>query len=92
MHNHAQAEDEYMISDYDLFVTKFISVPKEMGHLNCNAFVAGIVRGVLDGAGFPARVTAHAVQVEGQPKPRTTILMKFEPSVMQREQRWKMQL
>ena len=50
-----QADDEYMISDFDLFVTKYVSVPKEMGHLNCNAFVAGIVRGVLDGAGFPAR-------------------------------------
>ncbi len=50
-----QAEDEYMISDYDLFVIKFVSVPKEMGHLNCAAFVAGVVKGVLDGAGFPAR-------------------------------------
>lgn len=49
------AEDEYMISDADIFVTKFISVPKEMGHLNCAAFVAGIVGGVLDGAGFPSR-------------------------------------
>ena len=49
------AEDEYMISDFDLFVTKFISVPREMGHLNCAAFVAGVVRGTLDAAGFPAR-------------------------------------
>ena len=50
-----QAEDEYMISDYDLFVNKFISVPKDMGQLNCAAFVAGIVKGTLEGAGFPAR-------------------------------------
>lgn len=64
------AEDEYMISDFDLPVTKFVSVPREMGHLNCNAFVAGVVRGVLDGAGFPARcvgaarwvLRAHTVQ------------------------------
>lgn len=49
------AEDEYMISDTDLFVTKYVSVPREMGHLNPAAFVAGIVRGALDGAGFPAR-------------------------------------
>lgn len=54
----AQAEDEYMISDYDLFVNKFISVPKDMGALNCAAFVAGIVKGVLDGAGFRARFAA----------------------------------
>ena len=44
-----------MISDSDLFVTKYISVPKDMGQLNCAAFVAGIVKGALDGAGFPAR-------------------------------------
>lgn len=54
MHN-LQAEDEYMISDYDLFINKYISVPKDLGQLNCAAFVAGIVKGVLDGAGFPAR-------------------------------------
>lgn len=53
-----QAEDEYMISDYDLFVNKYISVPKDMGALNCAAFVAGIVKGVLDGAGFRARYEA----------------------------------
>jgi hypothetical protein len=50
-----EAEDEYMISDSDLFLTKYVSVPKEMGHLNPAAFVAGVVRGVLEGAGFPAR-------------------------------------
>lgn len=76
-----------MISDYDLFVTKFVSVPKEMGHLNCNAFVAGVVRGVLEAAGFACRVTAHHVAVDGQPRPRTTLLMKFDPEVLQREAR-----
>ena len=44
-----------MISDYDLFVNKHISVPKDMGQLNCAAYVAGIVKGALEGAGFPAR-------------------------------------
>ncbi|CAK0762156.1 hypothetical protein CVIRNUC_002928 [Coccomyxa viridis] len=81
------AEDEYMISDYDLFVNKFISVPKDMGQLNCAAFVAGIVKGALEGAGFPARVTAHFVPVKGQPKPKTTILMKFDAAVLAREHR-----
>lgn len=49
-----------MISDVDLFVTKYISVPKEFGHLNCAAFVAGIIRGALDGAGFSARCVSGA--------------------------------
>lgn len=59
----SQAEDEYMISDVDLFITKYISVPKEMGHLNCAAFVAGIVRGALDGAGFPSRWVGEVCRV-----------------------------
>ena len=44
-----------MISDTDLFVNKYVSVPKDMGGLNCAAFVAGIVKGALDNSGFPAR-------------------------------------
>ncbi|KAH9624622.1 hypothetical protein KSS87_000777 [Heliosperma pusillum] len=74
-------EDEYMISEKELLVNRFISIPKDMGTFNCGAFVAGIVRGVLDGAGFPAVVTAHFVPVEGQMRPRTTILIKFAEEV-----------
>ncbi|CAK9174697.1 unnamed protein product [Ilex paraguariensis] len=70
-------EDEYMISEKELLVNRFISIPKDMGAFNCGAFVAGIVRGVLDSAGFPSVVTAHFVPVEGQQRPRTTILIKF---------------
>mmetsp|Transcript_6631 Transcript_6631/g.19116 ORF Transcript_6631/g.19116 Transcript_6631/m.19116 type:complete len:197 (+) Transcript_6631:324-914(+) len=81
------AEDEYMISDVDLWVNKYVSVPKDMGGLTCAAFIAGIVKGCLDNAGFPARVTAHSVEVEGQARPKTTILMKFDASVMAREAR-----
>ncbi|CAK9231652.1 unnamed protein product [Sphagnum troendelagicum] len=80
-------EDEYMISEKELLVNRYISVPKDMGAFNCGAFVAGVVKGVLDGAGFPARVTAHFVAVEGQPRPRTTILIKFSEEVLQREAR-----
>ena len=43
-----------MISDDEdsLWMGKFVSVPKDMGSFNCHAFLAGIVRGVLDTAGF----------------------------------------
>ncbi|KAJ8562619.1 hypothetical protein K7X08_031071 [Anisodus acutangulus] len=78
-------EDEYMISEKELLVNRFISVPKDMGAFNCGAFVAGIVRGVLENAGFPAVVTAHFVPVEGQHRPRTTILIKFAEEVLRRE-------
>eukprot|EP00051_Salpingoeca_urceolata_P001568 m.42021 g.42021 ORF g.42021 m.42021 type:complete len:184 (+) comp11507_c2_seq1:114-665(+) len=66
-------DDTYMISDRDMIVNKFISVPRELGSLNCAAFVAGIVEAVLVGSRFPARVSAHSVEDKG-----TTILIKFD--------------
>ncbi|KAK7437083.1 transporter particle component [Colletotrichum acutatum] len=50
--------DEYMIIDNEPLVNAYISVPREMSQLNCAAYVAGIVEGICDGAGFPARVEA----------------------------------
>ncbi|KAI8369505.1 NO signaling/Golgi transport ligand-binding domain-containing protein [Radiomyces spectabilis] len=78
-------EDEYMISDNDPVLTRYISVPKELSQLNCNAFIAGIVEAVLDGCQFPARVTAHSVPTDAHPL-RTTILIKLEKEVLQREE------
>eukprot|EP00026_Physarum_polycephalum_P019239 Phypoly_transcript_21156.p1 GENE.Phypoly_transcript_21156~~Phypoly_transcript_21156.p1 ORF type:complete len:192 (+),score=11.20 Phypoly_transcript_21156:47-622(+) len=82
-----EQEDEYMISDNAILVNKFISTPKDLGGLNCAAIVAGIVEGILDGAEFPARVTAHTVPVEGQKIPKTVILIKFNPEVIERDRR-----
>ncbi|KAI8639834.1 NO signaling/Golgi transport ligand-binding domain-containing protein [Parasitella parasitica] len=78
-------EDEYMISDNEPVLTRYISVPKELSQLNCNAFVAGIVEAVLDGYQFPARVTAHTVPQDGFPQ-RTTILIKLDKEVLDREE------
>ncbi|CEG79263.1 TRAPP subunit trs31 [Rhizopus azygosporus] len=78
-------EDEYMISDNEPILTRYISVPKELSQLNCNAFVAGIVEAVLDGCQFPARVTAHTVPIDGYPQ-RTTILIKLDKDVLEREE------
>ncbi|XP_020530657.1 uncharacterized protein LOC110008319 isoform X3 [Amborella trichopoda] len=43
-----EIEDEYIISEKELLVNSFISIPYDMGTFNCGAFVAGIVRGFLD--------------------------------------------
>lgn len=44
--------------------------------------ICASMKGVLDSAGFPAVVTAHFVPVEGQLRPRTTILIKFADEVL----------
>ncbi|KAL9096950.1 MAG: hypothetical protein Q9165_000914 [Trypethelium subeluteriae] len=54
------ADSEYMITDNEPLVNTYISVPREMSQLNCAAYVAGVIEGVCDGAGFPTwGVTAH---------------------------------
>uniref|UniRef100_A0A6V1NSM5 Trafficking protein particle complex subunit n=1 Tax=Heterosigma akashiwo TaxID=2829 RepID=A0A6V1NSM5_HETAK len=79
-------EDEYMIHEAEPLPNAFISVPPDLGHLNCAAFTAGVVAGALDGASFPARVTAHGVAVEGGPRrEKTVFLVKFDREVVDRE-------
>lgn len=41
-----------MIIDNDPAITRHISVPRDMGALNCSAITAGMVEAVLDGLGF----------------------------------------
>jgi hypothetical protein len=48
----AERKNEYMIYDDDVVVNRFISIPAEYGHLNCGAFVAGIIEGILRSAQF----------------------------------------
>lgn len=68
--------------------------------MNCAAFVAGIVHGILDAADFvrslqyyyntlisvqtPESVEAYSVPVEGQRIPKTVIVVKFKQEVIAR--------
>ena len=71
-------DDEFMIVEKSPLVNTYIS----SAPCNCAAFTAGIVRGVLEGAQFPAQVSAHEYE-----DARTVILIKFEPEVVEREKR-----
>jgi len=82
----ADRENEYMLNDKALLVNRFISVPKDFGSVNCGAYVAGIVEGVLRAAEFPAAASAHTVEEPGGGA-STTILVAFDDSVMARERR-----
>lgn len=91
--------DEFMIVDYEPITSTFVSVPTDLGQLSADAYVSGIIAGVLDGAGFTARVTAHSVNVEegeyvkpggnttGLPprKDKAVFLVKFSPEVLSRD-------
>lgn len=94
-----------MVIDNDPSITRNISVPRDMSQLSCSSFSAGIVEAVLDGLGFvssdlgvfwtrlipfsqPARVTAHNTPTDAYPN-RTTVLIKLEKSVLEREEAFK---
>ena len=57
-------DDEYMIHEHTPITNTFVSVPADMGQLNCAAFLAGMIAGILYNARFEAKVTAHLVQEE----------------------------
>ncbi|KAJ3380941.1 TRAPP subunit trs31 [Lobulomyces angularis] len=80
----SENEDEYMLSDNDPLVSKYISIPRELALFNSGAFIGGIVEAILDGSNFPCRVTAHSTANDQFPL-RTTFLIKFDKTVMQRE-------
>eukprot|EP00386_Alphamonas_edax_P013958 GDKI01042956.1.p1 GENE.GDKI01042956.1~~GDKI01042956.1.p1 ORF type:complete len:196 (+),score=35.08 GDKI01042956.1:127-714(+) len=83
----ANNENEYMINDKNMLLNRYISVPRDLEHINCAAYAAGIVEGILHSAEFPAEVTAHTVQDNPTDKKSTTILIRFLPEVMQREKK-----
>lgn len=76
--------DEYMISTNTPTFSRSICVPHDMSQLSVEAITAGMVEAALDGLGFPARVTAHTVGTPQFPN-RTTILIKLDKTVMDRE-------
>ncbi|KAL5258286.1 hypothetical protein ACHWQZ_G008951 [Mnemiopsis leidyi] len=71
-------EKTYLIIENEPLVNRYISVPKDKSSLNCAAFMGGIVEALLNHSGFPCKVTAHWHK-------GSTLLIKFEDSVMQRE-------
>ena len=80
--------EEYHILDREPLVNKYISVPRDMSDLNCGAFVAGVIQGVLAGAGFPADVVAHNTPDEEGKFPYCTTyqIRVTDPQVRAREQ------
>ncbi|KAK5449873.1 Trafficking protein particle complex subunit 31 [Exophiala xenobiotica] len=75
---------EYMIIDNTPLTNQYISVPKEMNQLSVAAYIAGIIEGVCDGAGFECKASAHNTGTDVWPS-RTVFLIKFEESVLERE-------
>lgn len=83
-----EKKNEYMITDNEPLVNTFISIPKEISQLNCAAFVAGVIEGMCDAAGFSTDgVTAHWAGEGDELWPGKTIfLLRFKESVVERDE------
>ncbi|KAL6049086.1 Trafficking protein particle complex subunit 5 [Balamuthia mandrillaris] len=76
-------ENEYTITpseDDDATVNKFVSVPKDYESMNCAAFVAGMIKGMLESAGFTTEsVVAYYLEE------KTVFWMRVDQHVIDRE-------
>lgn len=72
--------NNYLVVDNDPLFTRHIAngIPQEYASLNCEAFVAGILEGILDAAYCKCEVSAHALPSQGFPA-KTVYLVKFLP-------------
>jgi Transport protein particle (TRAPP) complex subunit len=84
--------DEYMIFDYNPVTSIYVSAHQSAA----DAYISGVIAGILEGAGFTATVSAHAVQLEegesrrssiGLPvkKDKAVFLVKFSPQILERD-------
>lgn len=84
--------DEYMIFDYYPVTSVYVSAHQS----TADAYISGIIAGILEGAGFTARVSAHTVTLQdgesrkssmGTPskKDKAVFLVKFSPQILERD-------
>jgi len=81
---HAEEDGVYMIFEAEPVTNKFVSVPANLGgarELNCAAYIAGIISGILTAAGF----TTTSVQARLAEDGRTVFVIKFEPEIIARD-------
>jgi len=72
-------ENEYFIYENDPVPNLFVSMPRELeGRLNCASFNAGIIRGLLAAAQFPATVRAVFPQQTEKTANTTVYVVKFD--------------
>ena len=73
-------KNEFFIIDHNPMTNRYVSVPDHLGDFNPASFIAGIIHGVLDGAGFPSTIIAHQqLPSSKQPKKRTVFIVQIHP-------------
>ena len=80
-------EDEYRIIENSPLTNKYIFSLKNSNSVNCAAFFAGIIEGILNSADFRCKVSAYFFKVDGINK--TFYIIKFDKDVIERDRKLK---
>jgi trafficking protein particle complex subunit 5 len=85
---HQNINNIFMIKEEASICNQYACLPRNQRHVNCSAFIAGVVEGILNAAEFPARVIAifnSEETKEEDPTEKTTYLIHFDPEVVNRD-------
>jgi hypothetical protein len=84
---HANHSHIYMLKEESNICNRYACLPKGSKGVNCAAFVAGILEGFLNAAGFSCRVSAvyENEDSRGEVLEKTTFIIYFAPEIVRRE-------
>ncbi|OMJ73126.1 hypothetical protein SteCoe_28273 [Stentor coeruleus] len=86
LEQHTTLKHIYMIKEDNSVCNKFACLPKGQKGVNCSAFTAGIVEGMLNAAGFASRVYAvYDGDDKGDSCEKTTYVIHFAPEIVERK-------
>jgi hypothetical protein len=77
-----EVKNEYRIHDHEPIVNRYLANKDEQ--INCGAFVAGIIEGLLNSANYPAKVTAKVVEadIDEERKRIVVYFILFDPKCL----------
>ena len=82
-----------MIKEENSICNRFACLPRGQKHINCSAFTAGIVEGLLNAAGYACKVNAtfdyEDSTCNDDPVERTAYIIYFAPEVVEKNKKIK---
>lgn len=86
---HAEYNHMYMLKEENSLCNRYVSLHRGQKTVNCSAFAAGLVEGLLNAAGFSSRVIAYYDNDDGKgenSEEKTTYVIYFAPEIVERDE------
>lgn len=85
---HAEYNHMYMLKEENSLCNRYACLHRGQKSVNCSAFAAGLVEGLLNAAGFSCRVIAYFDSDDGKGEnfeEKTTYVIYFAPEIVERD-------